>query len=73
LGGDRETSRDWFSNGVARVIGDGLSTHFWHDPLCGPTILRVRFRRLFLLSTQVNGKVGDLGHWEEGLWVWDLT
>jgi len=63
LGGDREASREyWFSNGVTKVIRDGLYTHFWHDPWCGPIILRVRFRRLFLLSLQVDGKVGDLGH-----------
>ena len=53
---------DWLSEGVVRVIGDGLSTYFWHDPLCGPTILRVKFRRLYNLSIQVDGKVGELGH-----------
>jgi len=42
------------------VVGDGLSTHFWHDPWCGPTILRVRFRRLFHLSLQVDHKVGGV-------------
>ena len=64
MGGDREAIEDWFSNGVARVIGDGLSTHFWHDPWCGPTVLRVRFRRLYLLSPKVDWKVGELGHWD---------
>jgi len=64
LGGDREATGDWFSDGVVRVIGDGLSTHFWHDPWCGPSILRVRFRRLFNLSLQVERKVGEIGHWE---------
>lgn len=31
LGGDKEAASDWFSDGVVRVVGDGLSTHFWHD------------------------------------------
>lgn len=72
LGGEKDASGDWFSEGVVRVIGDGLSTQFWHDPWCGPAILRVRFRRLYHLSLQMVGKVGELGHWEDGAWVWDL-
>ena len=47
--------------GVSKVIGDGLSTQFWHDPCCGPVLLRVRFSRLFRLSLQGDGMVGDLG------------
>ena len=66
LVGDKEVTVDWFSNEVARVVGDGLSTHFWHDPWCGSTILIVRFRRLFHLSLQVDHKVGELGHWGGG-------
>jgi len=64
LGGVTEALRDWFSDGVVRVIRDGLSTHFWHDLWYGPTILRVRFRRLYNLYIQVDGKVGELSHWE---------
>lgn len=67
LGGEKEATEDWFSEGVVRVIGNGFSTHFWHDPSCGPVIFRVRFRRLFQLSLQVDGKVGELGHWKGGL------
>jgi len=63
-GGDGEALRDWFLNGVARVIGNGHSTQFWHDPWCGPILLRDRFRRLFQLSLQEDGRVGDLGVWE---------
>jgi len=75
LVGDKEVTVDWFSNEMARVVGDGLSTHFWHDPWCGSTILIVRFRRLFHLSLQVDHKVGELGHWGGGdnVWVWDFT
>lgn len=73
LGGEKGATRDWFSDGVARVVGDGLSTQFWHDPWCGSTVLRVRFSRLYHLSLQVDGLVGDLGHWEGGIWVWDLS
>ena len=73
MGADKEAIGDWFSDDVVRVVSDGLSTHFRHDLWCGPTILRVRFRRLFQLSLQVDGKVGDLGHWEGGDWVWDFS
>jgi len=72
LGDDREATGDWFSNGATRVIGNGRSTQFWHDLWCGPTLLRDRFPRLFQLSFQVDGRVGDLGAWEGNVWVWDL-
>ena len=67
--GDREAIGDWFSGGVSRVIGDDHSTHFWHEPWCGEVLLRVRFSRLFRLSLQVDGRVGDLGAWERSIWV----
>jgi hypothetical protein len=72
LGGDREVSGDWFSEGVARVIGNGLSTNFWHDSWCGKILLRTRFHRLFQLSLQQGGKVGELGNLVGSDWVWDL-
>jgi hypothetical protein len=54
------------------VIRNGLSTHFWHDPWCGNLLLRARFGRLFRLSLQQGGRVGELGSWEGSVWVWDL-
>jgi len=66
LGGDRDASKDWFSDGVARVIENGLSTQFWHDPWCGNILLRVRFHCLFQLSLQQEGRVGELGAWVGG-------
>jgi hypothetical protein len=60
LGSDKEEAGDWFSDSVVRVVGDGLNTQFWHYPWCGSFILSVRFRRLFQLSLQVDGKVGIL-------------
>jgi len=72
LRGAREASGDWFSDGVARVIGNGLSTQFWHDPWCGNILLRVRFHRLFQLSLEQEGRVWELGAWVGGVWEWDL-
>jgi len=57
-GGDREATGDWFSDGVSRVVGDGLLTHFWHDLWCWEVLLRVRFSRLLRLSLHPGGKVG---------------
>jgi len=57
---------------VARVIGNGRSTQFWHDLWCGTTLLRDRFRRLFQLSLQADERVANLGSWEGSVWVWDL-
>ena len=57
--GYREASRDWFSEGVARTIGNGPSTYFWHDPWCGKVLLRLKFSRLFQLSLQQGVELGS--------------
>jgi len=68
-GGDREANGDWFSEGVARVTWNGLSTNFWHDSWCGKILLKTRFRQLFQLSLQPGGRVAELGDWVGSVWV----
>lgn len=72
LGGEKEDAEDWLSEGVAKVIGDCLSTQFLHYPWCGPVLLRDGVTRLFRLSLQADGRVGDLGKWKENVLTWDL-
>lgn len=69
LGGPSDATSDWFSQGVVQIIGDGLSTFFWHDPWCGSTTLNVRFSGLFNLSLNKDVLVGELGSWVRDVWV----
>jgi len=57
---------------VSRLVGDGLAAHFLHDPCCGEVLLGVGFSRLFRLSLQTDGKVGELGVCDGTVWVWNL-
>ncbi|XP_039683864.1 uncharacterized protein [Medicago truncatula] len=40
----------WFNECVARRVGDGESTLFWHDRWCGEVPFRERFGRLYGLA-----------------------
>jgi hypothetical protein len=58
--------RGWFTDGVARRVGNGLETLFWSDPWLGGIPLAERFPRLFSLSLNKSSMVAamfDLG-WE---------
>jgi hypothetical protein len=63
------TTFGWFSKGVAKVIGNGLSTSFGNDPWVGELPLKVLFPQLFQVSNQCGGKVGQVGNWEGDLSV----
>ncbi|KAL8527231.1 hypothetical protein ACS0TY_005202 [Phlomoides rotata] len=51
----------WFKDRLERVIGDGKNTLFWEDNWVGGEVLRAKFPRLFRLSRDKDGSVGDMG------------
>jgi hypothetical protein len=53
-------------------IGNGGETSFWHDTWVGTQPLKEVFPRLFLVSTQKESSVFEVGRWVTGRWVWDL-
>jgi hypothetical protein len=58
--------RGWFTDEVARQVGNGLETLFWSDLWLGGIPLAERFPRLFSLSLNKSSMVAamfDLG-WE---------
>jgi hypothetical protein len=50
----------WFSSCVARRVGDGEDTLFWHDRWCDDIPLKVRFGRLFDLALNKSITVKDM-------------
>lgn len=60
---------DWFEDTVARKMGNGTSTRFWHDSWIGLHPMRLVFPRPFLISVRQEGSVADFGSWVDGVWV----
>lgn len=72
LGGSKDSTLDWFSEGIGKKVGDGLMTSFWFETWIGDTPLMAQYPRLFQVSEQSNSKVGEMGTWVDGEWVCDL-
>nr|ABN05720.1 RNA-directed DNA polymerase (Reverse transcriptase) [Medicago truncatula] len=45
-GGEGEGGAGWFEGCVARCVGDGEDTLFWHERWCGDVPFRIRFSRV---------------------------
>jgi hypothetical protein len=55
-----------------RKLGNGGDTSFWYDTWVGVHPLKEVFPRLFLVSTQKECCVSEVGRWDTGRWVWDF-
>lgn len=62
----------WFWDKVESRIGDGRDTLFWEDEWLGNQSLKVRFPRLYHLSSNRGAKISDMGQWMEGAWRWEV-
>lgn len=72
LGIQRAESLSWFSSGVAKLLGNGESTFFWHDIWIGSEPLSIKHSRLYSISTGKEKSVQELGRWEGNQWHWEL-
>lgn len=61
---------DWFKGRLERLLGDGKEISFWEDVWVGAVPLKSKFPRLFHLCLDKDGKMGNMGMWEEGVWCW---
>lgn len=55
----------WFSEGIARKIGDGGDTLFWFDDWLPGGALKDKFNRLFLIAELNGATVKDQGWLDE--------
>lgn len=62
----------WFWDNIEVMLGDGTETDFWEGMWSGSRSLKDQFPRLFLLSSKKEGRVADMGRWEERVWRWKL-
>lgn len=54
-------------------MGNGLASSFWKDTWKGDTCFRDKYPRLFLISTQKEAKVGEVGVESDQGVVWRFT
>ncbi|XP_071727171.1 uncharacterized protein [Rutidosis leptorrhynchoides] len=63
-----------FRNSFVKELGDGGSTSFWNDTWNGNEALKLKFKRLSRLETDINASVKDRVIWDGskgvGNWSW---
>jgi len=64
---------NWFNRELIRMVGNGENTSFWSDVWVGEVALGVSFPRLYSISNQKEGKIGEMGEWSGSNWNWVLT
>ncbi|GKV50261.1 hypothetical protein SLEP1_g56973 [Rubroshorea leprosula] len=70
IGGLSLKLRNMLVEGFKWEVGEGNRVEFWSNRWVGDKSLRDLFPRLFALSIKKEGKVSEMGTWEEGRWVW---
>ncbi|GKV29207.1 hypothetical protein SLEP1_g38153 [Rubroshorea leprosula] len=70
IGGLSLKLRNMLVEGFKWEVGEGNRVGFWSDRWIGVKSLRNLFPRLFALSVKKDGKVSEMGSWEEGRWWW---
>ncbi|GKV27657.1 hypothetical protein SLEP1_g36796 [Rubroshorea leprosula] len=72
IGGLSLNLRNMLVEGFKWEVGEGNKVVFWSERWMGVKSLRDLFPRLFALSVKKEGKVSEMGSWEEGKWRWQL-
>ncbi|GKV38927.1 hypothetical protein SLEP1_g46780 [Rubroshorea leprosula] len=70
IGGLSLKLRNMLVKGFKWEVGEGNKVDFWIDRWVGDKSLKDLFPRLFALSVKKEGKVYEMGTWEEGRWRW---
>lgn len=68
----------WFTSELRRRVGNGLNTSFWKVKWCGDMPFKLKYPRLYSLSSQKEAPIGDLVSdgewtflWRRTLFVWE--
>ncbi|GKV11786.1 hypothetical protein SLEP1_g23006 [Rubroshorea leprosula] len=72
IGGLSRNLRNMLVEGFKWEVGKGNKVGFWSERWMGVKSLRDLFPRLFALSVKKEGKVSEMGYWEERKWSWRL-
>lgn len=64
---------DWYKNSISKRVGDGKEFLFWDDVWWGTSKLRSLFQRLFILSSQKEASIFEMGEWRDNRWCWNFS
>lgn len=65
-------NRNWFGQGVEKIVGNGRETMFWHDIWVNDAPLSTKFCRLYNISTGKQHTIEQMGEWIGNTWTWKL-
>lgn len=66
-------SGGWFDEALSRRVGDGRVFSFWGENWMGNGVFKELFPRLFLLSSQQEARICEMGEWRDGRWSWNFS
>lgn len=72
LEGERYVPQGWLSSAIVRILGNGATTSFWHEPWVTSMPLSSMFNRLFSVSLIKDATVALAGEWRDENWCWIL-
>ncbi|GKV26308.1 hypothetical protein SLEP1_g35639 [Rubroshorea leprosula] len=70
IGGQSLRLRNMLVEGFKWEVGEGNKVDFWQERWVGDKTLRDLCPRLYALAVRKEGKVSEMGKWDEGRWVW---
>lgn len=62
---------DW--NRCSKKIGSGSSSYFWHDLWLGAEPLKIKFPKIFSITTFPAATIQNCGFWDGGRWLWTFS
>ncbi|GLT98274.1 hypothetical protein SLE2022_157860 [Rubroshorea leprosula] len=70
MGGQSPSLKNMLVEGFKWEVGEGNKVNFWLERWVGDKTLRDLCPRLYALSVKKEGKVSEMGRWNEGRWCW---
>ncbi|GKV12577.1 hypothetical protein SLEP1_g23703 [Rubroshorea leprosula] len=70
MGGQSSRLKNMLVEGFKWEVGEGNKVDFWLERWVGEKTLRDLCPRLYALSVKKEGKVNEMGSWNEGRWCW---
>ncbi|GKV50169.1 hypothetical protein SLEP1_g56882 [Rubroshorea leprosula] len=73
MGGQSSRLRNMLVEGFKWEVEEGNKEDFWQERWVGDKTLRDLCPRLYALSVKKEGKVSEMGSWNEGRWCWHVV
>lgn len=64
---------NWFDGALCRRVGNGQTFSFWNDDWMGVGVFKLLFPRLFMMSSQQEARICEVGGWRNEVWNWNLS